>query len=56
MPNDTKIANIARRLANAIRDAGYTRKPDDKKLVAELQHALVVEVSLEEDEVEGAEN
>ena len=41
MVNDANIARIARNLAEALQDLGYTRKDEDKKRVSALQFELV---------------
>jgi hypothetical protein len=41
MPDDSKIAAIARNLAEALQDYAYTRKDEDKKRVAATQTELV---------------
>lgn len=37
---DAEVANIGRRLAAALSEYAYTRKPEDKKTVAALQFEL----------------
>ncbi len=49
--NDTKIATIARNLANALQDWAYTRKDEDKKRVAHAQVELVHAVKQEQEPV-----
>ena len=41
---DEVIADIGRRLADALQDWSYTRKDEDKKRVYELQTSLVYAV------------
>jgi hypothetical protein len=41
MTDDTKIAAIARSLAEALQDWAYTRKDEDKKRVTAVQTELV---------------
>jgi len=47
MQNDTKIAMIARNLAEALQDYAYTRKDEDKKRVAALNFELITAVKKE---------
>lgn len=46
--DDAKIAEVARRLANALQDFAYTRKEEDKKRVAEIDYELIKVVKEEE--------
>lgn len=39
--NNEKVAEVARRLAEALQDFAYSRKEDDKKRVAELKYELI---------------
>jgi hypothetical protein len=48
MSNDTKLARIARNLAEALQDFAYTRKDDDKKRIAALHAELVQAIKAEE--------
>ena len=47
MQNDSKIAMIARNLAEALQDWAYTRKDEDKKRVTAGQTELVQAVKAE---------
>lgn len=47
--SDSTVAAIARNLAHALMDVAYTRKDEDKKRVASLQHELCAEVKKEND-------
>ena len=47
MQDDAKLAVIARNLAEALQDFGYTRKDEDKKRVAAAQFELVEAVKQE---------
>lgn len=48
--SDREIASIGRQLAEALQDAAYTRKPEDKKRAGELQTVLVAAVKAEKPE------
>ena len=48
--SDASIAGIARTLAEALSDAAYTRKDEDKKRVAQLQSELCAEIKREQAE------
>ena len=50
MQDDPKIARIARSLAEALQDWGYTRKDEDKQRVTAAQTELVKAVKGESDE------
>jgi hypothetical protein len=39
--SDKSVADIGRQLAEALQDAAYSRKPEDKKRVSDLNTALV---------------
>jgi len=47
---EAKLAAIGRRLAEALADAAYTRKDEDKKRVAQLQMELCAAVKQESTE------
>jgi hypothetical protein len=47
MKNDSKIAFIARNLAEALQDWAYTRKDDDKKRVLAAEVELIQAVKEE---------
>jgi hypothetical protein len=49
MRNDFVIADVARRLSEALQDFAYTRKDEDKKRVVSLQVELVAETKKEND-------
>lgn len=38
---ETQIVDCARRLCEALRDFGYTRKDEDKKRIVEIQQELL---------------
>lgn len=38
---EEQIVEVARRLAQALRDFGYTRKDEDKKRITEIQQELL---------------
>ena len=52
---DKEIADVGRQLAAALQEYGYTRKPDDKKRVYELQTCLVRVVAKDAEDAEDAE-
>lgn len=45
--SDADVAAVARNLAEALRDAAYTRKDEDKKRVAQLNYELCAAVKKE---------
>jgi hypothetical protein len=49
MYDDSKIAAIARGLAEALQDFAYTRKDEDKKRVTAAQFELIQAVKKEND-------
>ena len=52
MTNDSLLAQLARDLAIALQDYGYTRKDEDKKRVHEIHARIVLAAKLEQDEVQ----